>query len=342
MPKTKQAVPAAALRLVKTWLPTSLVREMDETILASGAYNGRDDFIREAIGDRISEHRARAADGPPSLILLGGTLKTKKTLSEPRTPSPERADAVPPDTLVPTLPAHRVGGILFGLHNRDYPTLWATHRLLTWAFERGAPLRWSEFVPRILEAAWTQGAQLAKMDAERASAEQKAAVGFPTNSEKRQSAEARFSEHMLGSLDGPRGPAGAIFAMRLAGSVAEGKDYLVAPTPEGNELIRILEASALMPQPPHPEPAWRAFGTYLRAALPDDHEALVRVLREIANRPTREKLIGEFAEEWPGAIAPTNVSGYVSRGREWGLIEAKLIEGRYALTDRGRRALDGE
>src|SRR3989442_14040841 len=49
-----------AIRLVKTWLPVQLVQELDEAVVASsGAYSGRDDFIREAIADRIAEDRMR-------------------------------------------------------------------------------------------------------------------------------------------------------------------------------------------------------------------------------------------------------------------------------------------
>jgi hypothetical protein len=34
------------------------------------------------------------------------------------------------------------------------------------------------------------------------------------------------------------------------------------------------------------------------------------------------------------------VQGYVARGREWGLIEPKQVDGRYWLTDFGRQQLE--
>ena len=341
MPKTKRAPAPAATRLVKTWLPTTLVREMDETILKSGAYNGRDDFIREAVSDRIAEERMRPLTGPTPLILLGSVVKTKRktesAAATEKTARPITHEAG--DIAARTLAAHDIKGALYGLHNRDYPTIWATHRLLTATFERNAPMPWSEYLAFVLDAAWTQGANLAGMDSERGDGELKASVGFPLNRPKRQSAEARFAEHMVGTIDLVRGPAGPIFALKLAGARRDGKGYVVAPTPEADVLMRLLEATGLMPQPPHPEASWRAFSVYLRASLEDDYGAWRRVLTEIKQTPSREELVAQFASAWPGAAAATNVAGYVSRGREWGLVEPKLREGRYALTERGQREI---
>jgi hypothetical protein len=344
MPKTSRAPAPASARLVKTWLPSTLVREMDETILKSDAYNGRDDFIREAISDRIAEERMRPLNGPTPVILLGSAVKVKRK-AEAEAPAPNVAPpVVHPATYLAarTLPAHRdLKGLLYGLHNRDYPTLWALHRLLSATFERGAPMPWHEYLTFVLDAAWSQGAQLAGMDSERGEAEMKASVGFPLNREKRQSAEARFVEHMVGSIDEHRGPSGPLFALKLAGTRRDDNGFVVAPTPEADELMKFLEASALMPQPPHPESAWRVFDTWLRAALPDDYDAWMRVLKEVAATPTREEIVARFAADWSGAAAATNVAGYVSRGREWGLVEPKLRDGRYALTERGQRELEG-
>ena len=54
----------------------------------------------------------------------------------------------------------------------------------------------------------------------------------------------------------------------------------------------------------------------------------------IADEPDRAKLI-ERCDWWSGNQADTNSMGYMARGREWGLVELALRDGRYQLTDRG-------
>lgn len=338
-----------ALRLVKIWLPAQLVREMDESILATGgAYDGRDDFIREAVADRIADERMRPAGGPAPLVLL----PRRDVRGLEKIPRPERAIEHPSSALlgevagrlperVSTLPAHRVGRTLYGLHNRDYPTLWAALSLLKMAGEKSEQLRWREFLAAILDAAWKVGAHLAKLDTERGSEELKTAIGFPTNPDKRQSSEARFVEHMLGVADREGGPRGPLFALQLAGTKQADMDFLVAPTEEARLVLpRLISAGfAASVAPPHPEAAWRVFRDHLRMSLAEDYFAWIRVLRPLAERPTRDELVRHFTDEWPGAAAATNVAGYVSRGREWGLVESKLIEARYALTELGKREL---
>lgn len=339
--KTNRASAPSTARLVKTWLPATLVRDMDETILKSGAYNGRDDFIREAIADRIGEERMKPVDGATPLILLGSTVKTRRKSESITSVEVAAAALLEPtgDIAARTLPGHDIKGVLYGLHNRDYPTLWAAHRLLTATFERGAPMQWHEYLTFVTEAAWAQGAHLAGMDGERGEGELKASIGFPLNRPKRQSAEERFAEHMLGTIDSERGPAGPLFALKLAGARRESGGYVVAPTREADELIRVLEASGLMPQPPHSESSWRAFREHLRTSLADDYAAWRDVLAAMAAAPSREELVGRFSKEWPGAAASTNVAGYVSRGREWGLVEPKMHDSRYGLTELGQREI---
>src|SRR6266568_1922907 len=124
-----------ALRLVKTWLPVALIRQMDEAILASGGgYEGRDDFIREALADRVAEDRMRPLRGPAPVILLPteGSKKPEASrgTSKPRNASREALFGPLPSEIVPTLPTHSIAGPLYGLHNRDYPTLWAALSLI--------------------------------------------------------------------------------------------------------------------------------------------------------------------------------------------------------------------
>src|SRR6058998_1513197 len=72
--------PATVLpkRLVKTWLPVDLVRQMDVAIVrSSGSYLDRAEFIAEAIRDRLAEeeavayqasHASVAAPPPPPAV----------------------------------------------------------------------------------------------------------------------------------------------------------------------------------------------------------------------------------------------------------------------------------
>jgi hypothetical protein len=43
--------------------------------------------------------------------------------------------------------------------------------------------------------------------------------------------------------------------------------------------------------------------------------------------------------DWSKSVASTNAQGYVARGREWGLIESRQVQGRYALTPFGEEQL---
>src|SRR5207248_1277326 len=115
----------------------------------------------------------------------------------------------------PTFEAVEGQDKLYGLHNRDFPTLWALS-VLAHMGASGSPPTWSDFVTRALEQAWIVGAYLEQQDRQRSRGLVKSAIGFPTNPDKRESAESRFIEHMLGTIrDGrTRGP---LFALGLAG-----------------------------------------------------------------------------------------------------------------------------
>src|SRR5436309_86704 len=145
--KQKVEPQSAVLRVVKTLQPVALVREMDQTILSSaGAYSGRDDFIGEAIRDRIAEERARAAGGGPAPMVLLETVRADPGVGA-------LGFAVLPRGIA-TLPKAEVSEGLYGLHNRDYPTLWAAASLASMVAASGAPISWAEYRRRVAEAAW--------------------------------------------------------------------------------------------------------------------------------------------------------------------------------------------
>lgn len=327
--------PASPLRVVKTVQSVSLIREMDELILASAAYAGRDEFISEAIRDRIAEERARMS-GSNEGALVAPVIPPSVEQESPTELTLATSWA---GKIAPTLPASASDEILYGLHNRDYPTLWALDTLTQMAASSGNPPSYRDFLRTALDAAWNVGAQLEKLDRERSKGQLKAAVGFPTNAEKRESAGSRFTEHMLGVVrDGKaRGP---LFAFGLAGVEVRDGEARLAPTPEALELLQALAASEIRARPPHSEPAWRAFQAHVRGYAQADFGAWMRVLRQIATGKERDDIVAAFVEEWPGSAAASNVYGYVSRGREWGLVGPELTEGKYRLTCRGEQALE--
>lgn len=129
---------------------------------------------------------------------------------------------------------------LFGLHNRDYPSLRAASRLADIA-NRGS-ISADRFYRQVLEEAWKQGAVLSALQKQTGL---RTTALFPTNPEKRKSAETAFRAFALGSfkrdVDG-RGwvVAGPLFDWRLAVLEGDQKNPCIALTPRGSELIEAL------------------------------------------------------------------------------------------------------
>lgn len=63
-----------------------------------------------------------------------------------------------------------------------------------------------------------------------------------------------------------------------------------------------------------------------------EQQAWAKILRELGTGPTRAELVSRF----PGSKDETNCMGFVSRSREWGLLEPRLVNGRYLLTTDAR------
>jgi hypothetical protein len=305
---------------------------MDEVIRDTRAYNGREDFIAEAISDRIAEERTRPLTSVRVPVVMEG-------------PKPESGGglvlALWENTSVVTAPLLRLNAPLVGLHNRDFPTLWAVDLLAGMVAARGEPLSWIHYLARTASAAWAASDSLAELDDARSEQTLKASVGFPKNPLKRSASEARFTEHMLGTLRQGKA-SGPVFALGLVG-LAEGPIAdRVAPTKPGLALLRELRAAGLSPRPPHPPRAWLAFRGHLQSVLPADLGQWFDVLRVIAAAPTTDEVAVQFQDRWVGSAVQSNINSYVSRGREWGLVEPKLTDGRYRLTPLGLREMEEE
>ncbi|MGC4936945.1 hypothetical protein [Kribbella sp. DT2] len=302
-------------RLLKLRLPAQLVRDMDEAILASrGAYFDRNEFVTEAVWDRLAEEglsiqaRVRMATEPD-----GSEWQVEAAL-----------EATPP-----TAPRLVQEGHNFGLHNRDLPTLWVLADLMVNAADG---LEWTKYFEQLRERAQKAGRWLRKQDAD-SHAAVKAAVGFPRDGAKAKASEDRFLSTAVGAPRSGQGPAFLMGLIGVAGEPAE-----VRPTPEAVELLRELAATGLTHQVPQSAEAARRWLRHLQAVASQEHATWLQVLRALEGRPTRADLTDLFPQ-WPGTQADTNCMGYISRGREWGLVRPELVDGRYELTDLGHQVV---
>lgn len=310
------------LRLVKILMPADAVRQMDQTILAAdGAYQGRADFITEAVRDRVAEEAAmRSAsvirDARHRKIIPGADAALPNFVA-----FASWAERVPL-----TAPGRPSAATSFGLHNRDLPTLWAFDQLARAAVDREGPVTWAEFIAQIGRLSVTVGEWFRLRDLARGRGIQ-VGTGFPKPGAKQAQSVDRFIGAMVGSLRRGDGP---LFDLSLAVPA----DQTLLPTTAGIEALKAMAAGGLGTELPQPEPAFRAWWTHLLAWAPAERAAWHAIVRAVATAPTREALVATFPE-WPGSTADTNTTGFISRSREWGLVEPELIDSRYRLTALG-------
>lgn len=318
------------LRLVKLLLPVNLVREMDAAIVqAAGAYQDRNEFVTEAIRDRIVEDKAPQAESRPAKPArsVAATLASPTAIAQPALNASftlggwlQRHPA--------TVPAHRSDAISFGLHNRDLTTLWALDRLALLAVEFGGPVPWDQLVSRVRREGAEVGSLLRQRDLEKPSG-QRAGIGFPKPGPKGGASLDRFVSAAVGSYRRADGP---FFDLALAGSAAPQDTIL--PTDAGLAVLEELIAAGLGASLPQPGEALEIWWRHLREMAPAEYRAWHKLLRVLRDQPTREELVLAFPE-WHGNTASTNTIGLISRSREWGLIEPDLIDQRYRLTELG-------
>lgn len=113
----------------------------------------------------------------------------------------------------------------------------------------------------------------------------------------------------------------------------------LAPTERGLALLaRLLDVGLTDELPQRPE-AFSPWWSFLGEVAPAERRAWAKVLLELRTEPTRVELISRFPE-WPRSKAETNCMGFVSRSREWGLVEPRLSDGRYLVTTLGLALLE--
>jgi len=332
---------------VKLLLPLQVIRQMDHLLLDGiGGFTTRNEFVREAIESYMLELTHERAPAEPAEVRRRRLRPVADDPSEaPRTdqlqkPSLLAVGDTALSTLAPEGPtidgeAHVVAEPLFGMHNRDYPSLWAARRLASFV-EEEQTITFNEFAERATEEAWTYAAELRALEPELGI---KLTALFPTNVDKRTTASGAFRSFAIGSVSadeaGMRAD-GPLFLWRIIGVEARDESVAVGLRREGRDLLASL--SGLTVAQPHPPELARAFLAHLRKHAPPDYWGFDHVLQTVAERPTRADLVGAFQQargDWRESVAATNAQGYVARAREWGLIAPKVVEGRYELTDFG-------
>lgn len=346
-------------RIVRVLLPIQLIRRMDEAILAGrGGYDSRQALIRDALEAYLMELMYEPAPAEP---LVGSHPKTdraedqdgaagpKGEIARPNRASSEwcgtcaleektKISAPSWGPIVDDGIADAVDQPLFGLHNRDYPSIWAARHLADLA--RSGPIPLDDFHVSAVDAAWRFASELAVFEKV---FEKKLTALFPTNRRKPESAAEMFLTFAIGTceVDGPKLKAsGPLYAWRVCQVVRPGGKLLIGLTRAGYELLQALDGMTIWM--PHPPDKARVFFEHLRRFAPSDWWGFSRVLTLVEPGITRAELVAGFQRErpdWTATQASTVASGYVARAREWGLIAPKLQEGRYMLTEFGIRLL---
>jgi hypothetical protein len=352
-------------RIVKIPLPVDLIRRIDEALAEGrGGLETRANFIKEASENFLAE--LTYPDAPPEGGEPGGEVGRFVAIRKgdwgQRTSLPsDFLSSLPPseqeelrvanlqDTVLPAPPegvtletgvAETGGQPLLGIHNRDYPSLWAAHRLAR--YTENELVSFSDFRIKVTTAAWFYAHQLSLLD-DHPPATRLTAL-FPSNPLKRESAERAFQTFAVGAVprrlpqkgrikvDGP------LFAWNVCQLQREEGQLMVGLTSIGRKLLVDLAGISL--KVPHEESLTRTFLSHLLAHSPGERWGFGQIIQTAAGNPDREQLvsiISRVRDDWSSATASSVAQGYVARAREWGLLERRLVSGRYALTDLGKK-----
>jgi hypothetical protein len=336
-------------------MPVDLIRRMDEVLTAGGGgLETREQFLREAAEGLLAElaypeappepvaaKAARSADsaGSSGPISSGETLKSVPAWEQDELRLADLAESamgpIPAGASVAEGVARPAGEPLLGLHNRDFPSLWAAWRLAR--YSEDGPIPVADFWRRVTAAAWFYGEQLTYF--EPGAGTLRLTPIFPTNPSKHEAAEQGFQVFALGEI--PRRPpehgeipvGGPLFDWRVCQLERRDGKLLIGLTPAGRRLLDVLTGISL--ELPHHQTHAEAFLRHLYADAEGERWGFERTLAIVAEEPSREELVATIAEEkvdWTAATSSSIAQGYVARAREWGLLEPRLQKGRYRLT----------
>lgn len=340
-------------RIMRIPLPVPLIREMDAVILKGlGGYATRAEFIVDAIQERVLELTIGGTEdaGPPPInqapldhaIAEPSQLKSTSTVATIQM----TAITVPPSGFTVGTDddlSRPEGHALFGLHNRDYPSLWALAKLAALTIEHPIPVE--TFFNEVVHEAWKFGELLLAIEKHTGT---KRTALFPTNADKRKSAEMGFRTFAIGDYrrtpDNTYITTGPLFEWRTAALVAGHKtEPVIGVTAAGWALLKALDGISV--EEPHPEVASTHFLTHLLDHAPADRAGFVEIVTAIGlDGATRQDVLDHIAKAWPDWTeneVSTNSAGYIARAREWGLVEPKQIKTKYHLTPLGIELVNG-
>lgn len=341
-------------RIIRIALPVHLLREMDAVVTSRiGGYETRAEFVLDAIRERILEISIQAAPEvtPPPQVVATRLDSPNSPYAPGKVPIEEAGAPI----TVPTIPACRRGfvlssaenlsdaqtGPLFGLHNRDFPSLWALAFLAERAVEEPVPLE--DFLCDVTREAWNLGQHLKVLEAKSG---KKCTAIFPTNMEKRKQAEVGFRSFAVGDCrqEGSRFQTfGPLFQWQAIGLLLKPgcSEPLLGITESGWELLEQVHGISL--EEPHRRDQAEIFLDHLATNSPGDLMGFVQVVHAVGLGGTsRSALLGHFENNWPRWTAnevSTNSAGYIARAREWGLLEPKQKKSLYQLTEFGSQWL---
>lgn len=370
----RKTPPNDDLRLVRILAPSSLLREVDGLVLQGrGGYETRQEFFLDAIENQVLEVKYGSVESGQRRVPVDHPLSEPAQSKESARVRPATvadgdedlsAEPVEPSAFVngklirrladfaetelhpPVLGPTMQDGLavapnepLFGLHNRDYPSLWAAQQLALQTREGFIPLK--SYLDTTLAEAWRFAESLEQLDKQ---AKTKLTALFPKNRAKPQSAEENFKAFAIGVLakkpltGGKFKASGPLYSWGLA-QVRRADDVLeVGLTADGYKLLDDMTGISL--KLPHEEHFAERFLGFLEHHAQADAAGFTHLLEVVSEGLTRVELAGRFKEwqpAWSETEANTHAAAYVARAREWGLLEQKLIDRCYALTDFGER-----
>ncbi len=367
-------------RLVRVRFPSALLKQIEDFLEAGvGGYTDRSELVVDAVRERLLELGETFAFMPRPHVPTGATATNEIVKSRAESilaaeeRSPEMAEVIERlrtrggafpvlsgvhQALIPLEDAAIVldgalspiesrddipqEGPLFGLHNRDFPSLWALAELGRLTAE--GPIPYSEFMTEVADRAWRYGEMLVVL--ERQGIRGLTSL-FPTNPDKREASEGRFLNFGVGEAKATEGgwiTRGPLFQWGVAGIVVTEGVGCIGVTSLGTQLIG--EVVGLTPDAPHLRQSAVGFAEFLRVSAPDDWWGFQRLLTAVGTgASTRDEVArhfhgSRFGDNWTKNQVSTNAAGYVARAREWGFLEQKQQDGRYVLTDLGHEQFE--
>lgn len=329
-----------AYRTLRVPLAVDKIDEIDEAIQSGvGGFRDRRELIAEAIDAYLLELKYGTPESAGQLDLMA-PMRAKP--SSPRSAeSPvgvtltDLTDCVTIST--PGLQVTRAP--LFGLHNRDFPSLWAAWKLAEMTGDR--LISQGDFTRAVAVDAWKVGDKLRNLSAR--SDGPKLDALFPTNSAKPESSEDAFKSFAIGVCtinDGAVRCNGPLFLWNICSVEPRGDELYIGLTPAGKDLLMSIDG--LSANIPHDPKRAEMFLRYIQQNAPEDWWGFFAVMKIAKSNPTREELLEHFRSErdhlgmsWSSHQIVSFATGYISRCREWGILEPKLLNGRYYLTEYG-------